>query len=113
MMERPDHEDFWLMAAIVQDCDAAAEDVGVGRTIPIDLESVAYMATQRALRAGQLGAQDAPAVMSATAWIDGFAVGYNFHKRQEAQRRRTVSVVDTSNNTVVATVTVREGEADG
>lgn len=78
-MQRPDHDDFWLMAEVVQDLDAAALDVGVERTIPVDIHSLSYMAVQRGLRVPNRDCIETFGV----AWIDGFAAGMNFQKRRE------------------------------
>ena len=77
-MERPDHDDFWLMAEVVQDLDDAATDVGIERTIPVDIESLSYMAIQRGLRVTDKTTIEPFAV----AWIDGFTAGLNFQKRR-------------------------------
>ncbi len=80
---RPDHPDFWLMAEIVQDLDAAADDgLSMQRIIgPVDAKSLAYMAGQRGLRAKGLIAFDPRAALGA-AWLDGFMAGVNFQKRK-------------------------------
>lgn len=82
-MRRPDHDDFWLMAEVVQDLDAAGEDVGIERTLPVDPESISYFAFQRGLRVPN----EPPQIVFPIAWIDGFAAGYFFHKRQAEKPR--------------------------
>ena len=80
---RPDHPDFWLMAECVQDVDAAADDgIAMERIIGnVDIHSLAYMASQRALR---MDASVVPvvAVSIAAGWVDGFLAGVNFQKRK-------------------------------
>lgn len=82
---RPNHDDFWLMSAIVQDIDAASEDVGFERTIGnVDPESLCYVAEQRALRvrlAQQIRSQGEVEALAA-AWIDGFVAGREFNRRK-------------------------------
>jgi hypothetical protein len=81
-MKRPDHDDFWLMAEVVQDLDSAADDgTAMERIIGrIDLESLAYVASQRILRIP--GATLADAATLGAQWIDGFMAGVNFNKRK-------------------------------
>lgn len=81
-MQRPDHDDFWLMAEVVQDLDSAADDgTAMERIIgQIDLESLAYVASQRILRIP--GATAAQAATLGAQWIDGFMTGVNFNKRR-------------------------------
>ncbi|MEI7780347.1 MAG: hypothetical protein WCJ18_00305 [Planctomycetota bacterium] len=71
------------MAEVVQDLDAAADDgVALERIIgAVDGESLAYVASQRALRIGSGKSLEAVAETGA-AWIDGFMAGVNFHKRK-------------------------------
>ena len=80
-MNRPDHPDFWLIAEVVQDLDAAAEDVGMNRTIDVDSDSLVYAAWQRALRMRSIVTQKEEH-KTAAAWIDGFAAGFNFQRRR-------------------------------
>ncbi len=90
---RPDHDDFWLMAAIIQDLDAAADDgVALERIAgDIDLDSLLYMAEQRALRGAQAalgGRRDADLeTWLAGAWVDAFKAGMEFQKRRSATGR--------------------------
>ena len=80
---RPDHNDFWLMAECVQDLDAAADDgIAMERIIgKIDMDSLLYMATQRAMRGRGLH----PETAMAASWVDGFTAGINFQKRRARQ----------------------------
>lgn len=86
-MIRPDHPDFWLMAECVQDVDAAADDgVAIERIIgKVDMKSLAYMASQRALRMGT--ATRHPTAAVGAGWIDGFMAGVNFQKRKSSQNQ--------------------------
>ncbi len=88
-MKRPDHDDFWLMAEVVQDLDAAADDgVAMERIIgKIDIDSLAYVASQRISRLpniwGTPASQQAQqAAALGGAWVDGFMAGINFNKRR-------------------------------
>ncbi len=87
-MKRPDHDDFWLMAEVVQDLDAAADDgVAMERIIgKIDIESLAYVASQRISRMPGWGTPEPLRVQQAAAlggaWVDGFMAGINFNKRR-------------------------------
>lgn len=88
-MNRPDHDDFWLMAEAVQDLDSAAEDVGFERTVATaaDMESLIYMAQQRLLRSEmQGGASDE--VKKIALWCDGFMLGQQFAKLKAKRERR-------------------------
>jgi hypothetical protein len=87
-MQRPDHDDFWLLAEVVQDLDAAAEDGTTMEKIigKIDLESLAYVASQRILRLP--GMTKVQAASLGGAWIDGFMAGVNFNKRRTAEEDR-------------------------
>jgi hypothetical protein len=86
---RPDHPDFWLMAECVQDVDAAADDgIALERIIgKVDMESLAYVASLRALRMkfrpGDPRAGTTAAI--GAVWIDGFIAGVNFQKRRSLQ----------------------------
>ena len=88
-MKRPQHDDFWLMAAIVQDLDAAADDgIAMERIIgAIDGESLAYVANQRALRMGG-------GILTGAAWLDGFIAGANFNKRKNQISETLTEVTD-------------------
>jgi hypothetical protein len=83
---RPDHPDFWLMAECVQDVDAAADDgIAMERIIgKVDMNSLAYMASQRALRLGR-GVDPRVTAAIGAGWLDGFMAGVNFQKRRGLQ----------------------------
>jgi len=89
---RPDHPDFWLMAECVQDVDTAADDgLAMERIIgKVDMKSLAYMASQRALRMkvaqSPVGFPMQTAAIGA-GWIDGFMAGVNFQKRRSSQNQ--------------------------
>lgn len=76
--DRPDSDDFWLMAEVVQDLDAAADDGMVLDRIVADLDAtaVAYMAQQRALRAGM-------DLSGAALWIDAFVLGVMYQRQKD------------------------------
>ncbi len=80
--DRPDHPDFWLMAECVQDVDEAADDgIALERIIGnVDINSLVYMASQRALRIKVPGGLTL--AHAAGGWIDGFTAGINFQKRR-------------------------------
>jgi len=80
---RPDHPDFWKLSEVVLSLDAPADEVGASALldactkVPIDLDTVMYMATQRASRV--YGASLAGLV--AGLWIDGFMAGERYSRR--------------------------------
>lgn len=79
--DRPDHADFWALAAVLQDFDSAADDgTSFARLASpvIDPESLVYMASQRAMRAAEL----TDGVQLKAAWMDGFMAGALFQKRR-------------------------------
>lgn len=80
---RPDHPDFWLMSECVLELDAAADDgVAMERIVgKIDMKSLAYMASQRALRGTGL-VKFSPVAALGGSWVDGFMAGVNFQKRR-------------------------------
>lgn len=84
MTDRPDHPDFWLMAEVVQDLDAAAEDGVPIETIVanLDLPSLAYMASQRGLRAYNLPLDGWTTKLSA-AWFEAFVMGVMYQRRKD------------------------------
>lgn len=86
MTERPDTDDFWLMAEIAQDLDAAAKDgVALERIMGgVDTDSLMYVSTQRTMRAS--GAPAWAAVGGA--WIDGFAIGMNYARRKQRREQQ-------------------------
>ena len=83
--ERPDHPDYWRLAAIVQGLDMAADAPAVPRdqVLPhevakhIDKDSVIYVAMMRSLRAHS-GHQGIETVKGAGLWLDGFIAGARF-----------------------------------
>lgn len=75
---RPSHSDFWKLSSIILRHDGkASEENGavpaIAAEVPIDLDALIYMATQRALRMG-LGPN------GAAIWIDAFLAGAAFGK---------------------------------
>jgi hypothetical protein len=84
---RPDHPDFWKLSNVVIQIDAMAEQhQGFAEIVGavIDIDSVTYMAEQRAIRA--MGPNASPATMSliGATWIDGFMAGINYQKERES-----------------------------
>lgn len=86
--DRPDHDDFWLMAEIVQDLNTAGDDgVDLPRIVSdIDAPSLAYMSIQRALRAQSVLRSLNPVpdleIFLSGLWIEGFKAGVEFQKRR-------------------------------
>lgn len=81
---RPDTDDFWLMAEIVQDLDSAADDgTKLDRLVSpiVDTASLAYMASQRGLRAYTMLSGGGQVRLSA-AWLEGFVAGAMYLKRK-------------------------------
>lgn len=97
---RPDHPDFWLLAQIIQDADAVADNA----TQPfedqtgavVDPESLRYMAMQRAMR-GEMFIEslrwvrnltkqqrDMLTLWVASTWMDGFYMGTRYQLRKQA-----------------------------
>lgn len=79
---RPDHDDFRLMAEVVRGLDSAADDgTSFDQLITplIDPESLAYMASQRGLRAYTMLSVGGQVHLSA-AWLDGFVAGALYQK---------------------------------
>ena len=90
-MNRPDHDDFWLMAEVVQDLDAAADDeLTIERISDVDVNSMGYVALQRGKRLAaaesNLNVPFIAEVFAGGAWIDGFLTGVNFQKRKARKR---------------------------
>lgn len=81
--DRPDSDDFWLMAEVVQDLDAAADDgMPMDRIVAdLDLTAVAYMAQQRAMRAQDMLKGSARHTM-APLWFDAFVLGVMYQRRK-------------------------------
>lgn len=89
---RPDHPDFWTLAAILQDFDNAADDkMGLDRLLGsrIDMDTLMYVVQQRTMRIDH-GARPMQAAKLGSMWIDGFAAGLEF------QRRSTQGALDDS-----------------
>lgn len=103
---RPDHPDFWLLAAIVQDYDMVMDDAQTDQIRDrrhanlvsrlIDGESLAYLAMQRAMRLAMqravrmVGTQTRDAVrdnrkeitMLASTYYEGVLVGIELERRR-------------------------------
>lgn len=81
---RPSHPDFWLMAEVAQDLDAAAENhVPIESIVgDLDLPSLAYMAEQRALRA-QKYLPGTPRDHHAPLWFEAFIMGTMYQRRKD------------------------------
>lgn len=91
---RPDHPDFWLMSAVMQDLDAAADDkIAIDRIIgnTVDLPSLEYMSVYRVANGLPMMKVNPLAVMGAS-WIDGFMAGLNFQKRKAAAEKKKEKV---------------------
>lgn len=86
--DRPDHDDFWLMAEIVQDLNTAGDDgVDLSRIVSdIDAASLVYMAVQRTRRSQDVLTSMNPVpdleVFLSGLWIEGFKAGVEFQKRR-------------------------------
>lgn len=88
--DRPDHPDFWTMVEAVGEMDGIADNMdpeleGLGplevvtRKIGLDIDSMYYMAQQRALRAANLFGmpedKDELQRFMTASWVDGFVMG--------------------------------------
>lgn len=85
---RPQHEDFWLMAVVMQDLDSATDDgANFNRLVAplVDPESLTYMASQRGLRASY-ASPGGNQVMLAATWLDGFVAGALFQKTKTERK---------------------------
>lgn len=90
---RPQHEDFWRLSEIILQLDAEAQATGVidisdvvQKLVGADLDSIHYMAVQRALfirGAAGLGTEQ-----MAAGWIDGFLAGVLFQQRRSLPEQR-------------------------
>lgn len=87
--ERPNHPDFWLLSELVLKLDGRMDDTPADQrqaawkeavTKHVDLDSISYMAMQRALRA--TGGQEQLAKMLAALYIDAFIFGCEFSDRK-------------------------------
>lgn len=79
--DRPDTDDFWRLSKIVNELDDLAQDKGwlaAMDTIPCDVESMLYMAKQRAAMAQQLLAKVPEAERLSVQWTDAFAAGVRY-----------------------------------
>ena len=98
MNDRPEHEDFWKLAQIIQTLDGSSEmlgsDVEKFMKEQVDKDSLSYLAVQRALRAINMiekeinkGTPNNEAVymMVSAAWVEGFYVGL-LYERTENER---------------------------
>jgi hypothetical protein len=89
--DRPDHPDFWLMSQAVIDLDAASDEGKPFQEVvgDIDLESLKYMAAQRALRAAMILADPVSRESQIMAtWLDGFMAGARFAKLKTSANDR-------------------------
>lgn len=82
--DRPDHPDFWLLSAVVQDMDTGSGDVGVERIIKpvIDPGSLIYVAAQRAMRAYSAEGGRPGIAMLGSLWLDAFTAGALYQQRK-------------------------------
>jgi hypothetical protein len=86
---RPNHPDFWMMSKAVISLDTASDTgVSFADTVgDIDIDSLAYMAQQRALRAATILATPVTRESRIMAtWLDGFMVGVKFQKLKDDQQ---------------------------
>lgn len=92
-MNRPEHDDFWLLAKLIIDQDKSAEASGdvidiIGRIV--DPESIRYMAAQRALRAAPEGAVKGPELehtmmVLMAVWLDAFVLGAAYQAAKDRE----------------------------
>jgi hypothetical protein len=93
-MKRPDTPQFWMLSDILIEQDSIAETDGLVAAVGeiIDLETLAYVAQQRAFRAlnvytaEQALAHQEEVAKLAAIWMDAFVTGAKYGKRQ---RRKT------------------------
>jgi len=90
---RPDHDDFWILSEIIIDSDEVATQQSLMDAIDgyIDLDSLVYMAQQRALRALRVETEqeliegkEAIAVL-ASVWMDAFVTGIRYEKKKNSK----------------------------
>lgn len=80
---RPDHPDFWKLSETVLGMDALTEEThgfeDALAAIPVDAQSLVYVAQQRASRAVDI---DNPVtfVAGAACWLDGFIAGTRYRE---------------------------------
>ena len=87
---RPEHDDFWLLSEVILDSDTQATTESLLDAVRdyVDLQSLTYMAQQRAIRA--LGISDIDELTSsreevvtlAAAWMDAFVLGVRFERER-------------------------------
>lgn len=86
---QPEHPDFWRLSSEVLRLDGEAQEgksiEQIAEDMGIDIESLGYMATQRALRLGSMLGLDPRkdqrvVSMLGGMWLDGFAIGINFER---------------------------------
>lgn len=87
--DRPQHPDFWKMAAVIKQNDRISDlgtehRSGLAATIQVDVESLGYMAKNRAMRAQELLSHRDDGVpiperdRLIMMWIDAFTAGMRF-----------------------------------
>lgn len=90
---RPTHPDFYRIAGVVKAADARVERgtedrAGIIDTIQVDLESLGYVAKQRALRALDL-LKDVPVEeQMIMLWMDAFNAGQRFEQVRDIAQPR-------------------------
>lgn len=86
--ERPNHPDFWVLSRIIIDQDKRAE----GHAVPfeemiarvVDVKSVTYMASQRALRAaGAVVPSRYTLARLQAVWLDAFLAGAAYQAEKD------------------------------
>lgn len=91
---RPTHPDFWVLSQVIRDQDKRAE----GHAVPfeelisqvVDVHSVVYMASQRAMRARHLLSTGPIEARLMSLWLDAFMAGVAFaEKKNESPRRES------------------------
>lgn len=84
---RPNHPDFWAMSRIIIDQDRRAESHAASFEDLIaeaaDVPSVAYMASQRAMRARRDLTSGPIEIRLASVWVDGFVAGVAFGRKKK------------------------------
>ncbi len=87
---RPEHDDFWLLSEVILDSDVEATTESLLEAVRdyVDLQSLTYMAQQRAIRALGISSMDEltdsreETVTLAAAWMDAFVVGVRFERER-------------------------------
>lgn len=95
--QRPDHPDFWVLAAITQDLDEMVKHDHEGFeeaiSLEVDSKTLAYVAFQRALRVvGAETRRDVVANMTeiaklAAVYHEGFVAGARYDREKKAQAK--------------------------